>query len=283
MPKALTEEAISRFHKDGYLPAIPVLTVDEVARFRECLDHFEKTWPEHTIKLKSKAHLFCPWVDEIAHHPGILDVFEDILGPDLLCWTMAFRIKKPDRRTYAGWHQDTVYSTVRPIVVFGALALSDCGTEQGCLRAIPGSHRWDMLHHTETGDPDSILVRGQYIDADFDQSTAVDLVLKPGEMALFNNHIVHGSQANLSDDRRILLLVEMMPAAAHQSSETQESAMLVRGKDDYHHFGTDPRPDAECSPAAIAAWQDVMARRGKMLFAGSKIEAYGAYQGLVGS
>src|SRR5579883_2056666 len=138
MPKALSEAQIAHFHREGFLPAVPVLSAEEVARYRKRLEHFEATWPEHRIKLKSKSHLLCPWVDEIAHHPGILDVFEDLLGPDLLCWTMAFRIKNPDRKTFAGWHQDTVYSRVKPLVVFGALALAECTPEHGCLQAIPG-------------------------------------------------------------------------------------------------------------------------------------------------
>lgn len=277
MPKMLSKEAIERFERDGYLPAIPVLTPDEIQHFRGRLEAFEQRHPQHVKKLKSKSHLLCPWVVDMAEHPKILDPFEDLLGPDLLCWSMAWRIKKSDGRTFAGWHQDSVYLPVDPILVFGALALSDCGADAGCLRVIPGSHKWGSLPHQDTEDDSSILARGQYISVDFDKSKAVDLPLRAGEMALINHAIVHGSGPNTAVDRRIMLLVEMMPTRA-RLTQRRDSAMLVRGADRYHHFDEDPRPVAEFSAEAQAAWKQAIDRRAKLIFAGSKLapsEAYG--------
>ena len=66
------------------------------------------------------------------------------------------------RKTFAGWHQDTAYADVRPIVVIVALALSRAGN--GCIRAIPGSHRGKLLPHKEAFRTDSLLSREQYIE-----------------------------------------------------------------------------------------------------------------------
>jgi non-heme Fe2+,alpha-ketoglutarate-dependent halogenase len=279
MPKVLSEEQIAQFERDGFLPAVPVLTAEEVRYFRGRLESFEERYPEHVKKLKSKSHLLCPWVVELAEHPRILDVFEDLIGPDILCWSMAWRVKKPDGKTFAGWHQDSVYLPVDPILIFGPLALSQCGPDAGCLRVIPGSHKWGKLPHADTEDPDSILARGQYITAEFDASTAVDLALRPGEMALINNAIVHCSGPNTSNDRRIMVLVEMTPTKARHPGH-RESAMLVRGRDTHHHFDEDPRPDAEFSPAAQAAWKRVIDIRGKHIFAGSHLAPSEAYGGV---
>jgi ectoine hydroxylase-related dioxygenase (phytanoyl-CoA dioxygenase family) len=98
-------------------------------------------------------------------------------------------------------------------VVLRALALSVCGPEQG-LRGIPGSHKWGILKHEESADPRSILARGQYIVDAFDESNAVDFALDPGEMAMFDNTLVHGSGTNLGPDRRFLPLVEYVPTWA---------------------------------------------------------------------
>ena len=277
MTKVLSPAAVAAFERDGFVPAVPVLTADEVRYFRGCYESFEKRHPEHVKKLKSKSHLLCPWVVELASHAKVLDAFEDLIGPDILCWSMAWRVKEPDGKTFAGWHQDSVYLPVKPILVFGTLALSECGSEAGCLRVIPGSHKWDPLPHADTEDRDSILARGQYIRAEFDKSNAVDLALKPGEMALINNAIVHSSAPNRGRDRRMMVLVEMMPThAVHQGF--RDSAMLVRGVDAFRNFDEDPRPDAEFSPAAQAAWKRVIDIRAKLIFAGSTLapsEAYG--------
>jgi hypothetical protein len=124
MPKILSPADIAQFDRDGYTRPVQVLAPDEVKHYRARLESFEARYPEHMKKLKSKSHLLCPWVLEIAEHRRILNVFEDLLGPNILCWSMAWRIKKPDGETFAGWHQDTAYGGVKPLLAFGALAFS---------------------------------------------------------------------------------------------------------------------------------------------------------------
>ena len=277
MPKLLTEDQIERFGEDGFLCPVPVLSPEEAAAARARLESVESRYPDDVKKLKTKAHILCPWVGDIARHPRILDAFEDLIGPDILCYSMAFRAKAADGATFAGWHQDSAYSRIRPVVVLGALALSDCTPESGCLRVIPGSHKWGEMPHAETGDAASILARGQYISAEFDSSRAVDLVLRPGEIGFFDYRVIHGSGPNRSDDRRIMLLVEMMPASAHQT-EGRESAMLARGEDRHGNFEADPKPDAEFSAAALAAWRQVAGLRAETIYSDSHLpipESYG--------
>jgi len=84
MPKTLSSEAVEHFHNRGFLSPVPVLSPEEVAHFRGCLEQFEVTYPNDVKKLKSKSHLLCPWVEDIARHPGILDVYEDLIGPNIL-------------------------------------------------------------------------------------------------------------------------------------------------------------------------------------------------------
>ena len=277
MPKVLSQEAVDRFHEEGYFGPVPVLDEDEVAYFRERLENFERGHPDDLAKLKTKSHLLCPWVVEIARHPRILDVYEDLIGPDILCYSMAFRNKPADGKMVAGWHQDTLYLPIEPILVIGALALSECGPEQGCLKVIPGSHKGEILPHGEAADPGSILARGQFIEADIDESEAVDLALRPGEIGLFNSGIIHGSGVNTGDDRRLMLLVEMMPTHA-RSHRARESAMLVRGTDTHHNHDPDRPALAEFGPEEQAAWFAATESRGKNIFADSSLpitEAYG--------
>ncbi len=277
MPKLLSDEAVKQFHRDGFCPPVKVLTDEEVVYYRSCLERVEANHPDDLKKLKTNSHILCPWVLEIAEHTKILDAFEDLIGFNILCWSMAWRIKEADGRTFAGWHQDAAYNHVEPDIVIGALALGECGVEQGCLRMIPCSQN-EVLTHEETEDPASILARGQYISDAFDESAAVDLVLRPGEMGLFNHAVVHGSRPNVSDQRRIMLLVEMMPTHTVMQHGLREAAMLMRGVDDRHHFDDAPRPDAEFSPSALANWQCIVKTRAKRLHYGSRLtpsEAYG--------
>ena len=277
MPKLLSEQAVEQFHRDGFCPPVKVLTDDEVAYYRSCLERVEAGRPHDLKKLKTNSHILCPWVLEIAEHPVVLDAFEDLIGPNILCWSMAWRIKQADGQTFAGWHQDAAYNHVKPDIAIGALALGECGVEQGCLSIVPGTQQ-EILTHEETEEPASILARGQYISDRFDRSDAVDLVLEAGEIGLFNHAVVHGSRPNISNQRRILLLVEMMPTHTVMQHGLREAALLVRGTDEHHHFDDVPRPDAEFSPTALANWQRIVEMRAKRMHYGSRLapsEAYG--------
>ena len=139
---------------------------------------------------------------------------------------MAWRVKKADSQTVAGWHQDSVYGSPVPV------ALGD-------------------LKHEESDDPKSILARGQYISDPFNESKAVDFVLQPGEMVMFHNSLVHGSSINVGPDRRFLLLVEMVLTWAERP-RGRESAMLLRGVDTLDRFDDEPRPDGEFTETALA-------------------------------
>ena len=275
MAKILTEAQVQSFQRDGFLTPVRAMTAERARTYRERFESLEARVAD-IKKMKTKSHLLCPWVLEIAEDPFILDIFEDLIGPNLRCWSMAWRVKKADGETFAGWHQDSFYGSAVPVVL-GALALSECGSRQGCLRGIPGSHRWGILRHEETDDPKSILARGQYITEPFDESKAVDFELRPGEMAMFDNSLVHGSAGNFGPDRRFLLLVEMLPTWA-KPAKVRQPAMLMRGVDTYDNFDDEPRPDGEYTEAALANWSRVVGARARLLFEDSRYgpsEAYG--------
>jgi non-haem Fe2+, alpha-ketoglutarate-dependent halogenase len=269
MPKILSPAQIEAFDRDGFVAPVRAITEQRALYYRQKLEAFEAAYPEQRIKLDQKAHMICPWVDEMIREPGILDATEDLIGPDILCWGTSLRAKQADAKTFAGWHQDTAYADVKPIVVIVAVALSPARTENGCIRGIPGSHRGPLLPHKEAFATNSLLSREQFIDAPVDETAAVDFSLDPGEIALFNNGIVHSSKPNFGNDRRILFLLEMVPTTAYQHSP-RESATLVRGQDSYGNFDVDPRPQTETGAAELAAWQRAVEIQASVLFRGAQ-------------
>jgi non-heme Fe2+,alpha-ketoglutarate-dependent halogenase len=269
MPRILSSAQVDGFARDGFVAPVRVISSERALYYRHRLEAFETAHPEHRIKLDQKAHMICPWVDEMIREPAMLDATEDLIGPDILCWGTSLRAKAADGKTFAGWHQDTAYADVKPIVIIVALALSPSHAENGCIRGIPGSQLGPLLPHKEAFKTDSLLSREQYIDAEFDRSKAVDFALEPGEAAFFNNAIVHGSNPNFGADRRILFLLEMVPTHAYQQSP-RESAILVRGSDVHGNFDVDPPPRQELGAAELAAWQRAVEIQASVLFRGAQ-------------
>jgi non-haem Fe2+, alpha-ketoglutarate-dependent halogenase len=269
MPKVLSPDQIDAFKRDGFVAPVRAISEQRALYYRNKLEAFEARYPNDRLKLDQKAHMICPWIDEMIREPGVLNATEDLIGPDILCWGTSLRAKQADGKTFAGWHQDTAYADVKPVVVIVALALSPARTDNGCIRGIPGSHRGPLLPHKEAFATNSLLSREQFIDAEFDQTAAVDFALTPGEIALFNNAIIHSSNANFGNDRRIIFLLEMVPTHAYQD-EPRESAILVRGTDTYCNFDPDPQPKTEMGTAELAAWQRAVEIQSSVLFRGAQ-------------
>jgi non-heme Fe2+,alpha-ketoglutarate-dependent halogenase len=268
MPKVLSPAQIEAFERDGFVAPVRAISPERAAYYRQQLESFEARYPGDKIKLDQKAHMICPWVDQMIREPGVLDATEDLIGPDILCWGTSLRAKRADGKTFAGWHQDTAYADVKPIVVIVALALSPARAENGCIRGVPGSHRGPLLPHKEAFATNSLLSREQFIDSPIDDAAAVDFALDPGEIALFNNAMIHSSKPNFGADRRIIFLLEMVPTRAYQH-EPRESAVLVRGEDRFNNFDRDPLPRVEMGADEVAAWQRAVEVQASVLFRGA--------------
>ena len=93
----------------------------------------------------------------------------------------------------------------------------------------PGSHKKNIRNHEDTFAENNILTRGQVIQ-DVDESKAVNLILKPGEMSIHHGAIIHGSKPNKSNQRRIgFALQSYMPPNVVQLVG-RNMWMHVRGK-----------------------------------------------------
>ena len=273
MPKRLTPQQVEQFRRDGFLAPVRVLSEEQTTYYRGRLEAFEAKYPEHVGKLDIKAYLLCPWVDELVRMPSILDTIEDLIGPNILCTSSNFRAKKPDRRSHAGWHQDGKYIRIEPDLTLIFVAFTEHTVDNGCLRFIPGSHQWGYLNHSETDpDPDSILDRQQHITDFFDESTAVNVLLKPGEMSIHQPAMVHGSKPNVSKHRRIAWIADYAPTHTRTPAGNRQAAMLVRGVDDHHHFDADPAPSEEMSEEALAAWERSVHKTAATLYQGTDVK-----------
>ena len=273
MPRMLSAEQISRFDEEGYLVPIRVLTAQRMGYYVRRLEAFEARYPDERAKLGLKANLLCPWIDELVCYARVLDVLQDLMGPNILSWSPGFKIKSPDGRTYAGWHQDSTYIGVAPRYMLCTLAFTEHTVETGCVWVLPGSHRWGQLPHAEEALGDCILSRNYFTTSSVDESRAVAVELEPGEMSIHQGTLLHGSRPNHSTERRVSLIMDYVPTDARQTGGERESAMLVRGVDTYHRFGVDPHPAEEMSPDAHAAWHTAVGAQLSRIYEGSSTVA----------
>ncbi len=268
MATVLSESAVENYAKNGYHFPIDVLGPSEVARYRTELEDYEEQQGNPIGgAARSKSHLLFTWVDELIRLPKILDAVETLIGPDILCWTSLWWIKEANSKTFVSWHQDVRYWGLdTDDLVTAWIALSPATPESGCMRVLPGSHKGEVMPHSDEYKDDNLLTRGQEISVPIDESKTVAMALAPGQASIHNVRIAHASGPNDSTDRRIGLSVHYIPTSARQLAVDWDTASLVRGTDRYHNFALAPRPRHNFDAAAADFHEQAAVAFRKILF-----------------
>lgn len=269
MPKVLTEAQVKQFHELGYVGPFTVMPPEEMAGFRARVEQFERQHPDQVGKLYQGPHHLFTWLYDLVAHPRLAAAASDILGATVLCPATAFRIKEPGAGSYVDWHQDAYYVKYEPIWMTSLVCFTDQTLLHGCLHVIPGSHGWGVLRHEETADEKNMLTRRQRIVAPFDESLAVPVEARAGEVTFFHHKMVHGSPPNRSKERRINYLIDVVPANAKREGR-RESAILLCGTDAFDNFDHEPRPGDDFGPLALKRHREVLENRNEKSYAGSK-------------
>jgi ectoine hydroxylase-related dioxygenase (phytanoyl-CoA dioxygenase family) len=250
MTRLLTPAQRAAYERDGYIAPLDCLTTDRTRAMRESLDAFERDSGMSAAEIVFKGHLAFTWSHALARDPAILDAVEDLIGPNILVFASKFWIKGGRDGAFVSWHQDSAYFGIEPVELASVwVALTDSNAENGCVRAIPGSHKGPVLRHVERKGDGNLLARGQRIE-EFDDSGAVDFTLKEGQFSVHDVHLVHGSLPNGSGAPRIGLSFFYIPPHV-RSTVGRRAADLVRGVDEYGHWDQDPAPRFDGDPLIL--------------------------------
>tara|TARA_R110000868_G_scaffold4155_6_gene25245 strand:- start:11105 stop:11935 length:831 start_codon:yes stop_codon:yes gene_type:complete len=251
MPKVLTEEQISFYRENGYLAPFDGVDPADAAAMCGDLEAFERDEGMRASEIVVKGHLCFRRSFEFSRHPAILDVVEDLIGPNIMTLSSRFWMKPGQDGSFVSWHQDSAYFGLDPHeLVTVWLALTDSTPENGCVRVIPGSHLGKAYSHVETFDEKNLLARGQSIE-EIDESDAADLVLRAGQFSCHHERIVHGSAANDTDAMRIGIGLFYFPAHV-KSTIGRRPADLVRGVDVNNNWDLDPVPTEDRDERVLA-------------------------------
>ena len=255
MLKVLTKEQIEQYNDEGFISPVRVISEQEAVSIRDELEQVEKEFPEEiNSENRNNLHLSFAFLDALAHNKIIVDAIEDLIGPNISLWASVMFIKEPSSKHYVSWHQDATYMGLDSLnFPTPWIALSPSNRETGCMTMIAGSHKTKIKEHKDTYAENNILTRGQVIQ-DVDESKAVDLILEPGEMSIHHGAVIHGSQPNTSNNRRIgFSLQSYMPNNVRQivgrnlwthvrgQKRKDEDGMLL----DRPRFNMDPKTVAQ--------------------------------------
>jgi hypothetical protein len=257
MGGSLSADQIDQYQRDGFVFPVDCLTPEEVRHYRGQLEAFEReqgdTFGRLPDLVRSKSHLLFTWMDELVRHPKVLDAVESLIGPDILLYHLTSWLKEPGEPSHVSWHQDGTYFGLEPFEQITAwIALTDATPEMGCIKIIPGSQVIGQRPHRDTATPGNLLSRGQTIDHPLDYTKYELMPLTAGQVSLHHTHVVHSSDRNRTDERRVGIGVSYIPTNCRLMNDVRVTASLVRGQDRYGHFDLDPRPKGDFDPDARA-------------------------------
>src|SRR6266542_137215 len=221
-----------QFDRVGYVIVRDVVDADLVEEGRRHIDwlleHHPGTRPE---QLHHSLMTDDPFWVRLVSDDRLLDVAQQFVGPNIALFASHYIAKRPYDGQAVLWHQDGSYWPLEPMeVVTLWLALDDSTPENGCMRVIPGTQGMGLQEMKPRTEVDNVLSSGMD-DSAVDETKAVDLILKKGDVSIHHPNVVHGSNANTSPKWRRGLTIRYIPSSTRIISEKQwPSAFLLRGQ-----------------------------------------------------
>jgi ectoine hydroxylase-related dioxygenase (phytanoyl-CoA dioxygenase family) len=220
----VSAEKRRQFETEGYFITDVVFDEEVLAPVRA---EFERFWQERIDSMElENAHAqeqarYRPFLAglhvnsnicfDFCSHPVFLQLCRELLGPDAdLTWNQAI-IKPPAPIDNAfSWHQDMWYALKNtyhedcnleileaPDTGFTAwVAITRTIVDNGTLWVLPGMHQDGLLPHIRHE------VRGDW-DGQYDTSWKIPVVMRAGQVLVFNKYLPHSSGPNVSEETRM--------------------------------------------------------------------------------
>lgn len=233
---------VAPYRRDGYAIVRGLFGAAEMERIGEAADRLEQEGLAHgrsfrhgnlfynvasdapggpQVRMVQWPSYHQPVLNAARLDPRMAELLEPFLGSDLKQIINQIHWKGPGGASEFAWHQDCrfreppeAYRNLAHSYVQTGLAIDPHTPESGCMRFIPGSHLEGDLDLAETTEVlGSAMEDGILRRAGLDPRSAVEIVLNPGDVALWSPFLVHGSGINRSDHRRRLFVNGYVRAA----------------------------------------------------------------------
>ena len=163
--------------------------------------------PHHDIRDQTPMH-FGPAIFDLVTDPGILDVAEQLIGPEITSNPIQHvRFKPPQHLvprdevrahiTVTDWHQDmgvTLPEADETTMVTVWLAMTDATVENGCLQVASGKHEEMLPHCTRT----QVGIADKFLPSE----RVLPVPVRAGGIVVFHPFTPHASLPNTSDGFR---------------------------------------------------------------------------------
>ena len=251
----LTKNEIRSYTRNGFV--VPKFRLDnsDLEKLQNATLELMQTYPHIPTEGLVSPHIFYAGSNrpdihskflEICKLAPILDIVDQLIGPDIIVWGSRIFSKAPQTGRATPWHQDGEYWPIRPLATATVwISIDESNEENGCLKILSGSNRTKSLlpHQSLTGKGAALdkEIKPEFIK----NEDIVSVPLEPGQMVIFDVFTAHGASPNFSEQRRAGFAIRYMPGTSLfdrnmkvgsgqddvQTDLGQRALFLVRGED----------------------------------------------------
>jgi hypothetical protein len=238
--RTLSDEQLQFYAEQGYVLCGSLLTSkgvaamleDSMQAWRKEQRQFDpdKTWLQNM--LLPNVHHLAEIVRRYYFHGPLVDIAEQIIGPNIKGATSQLSFKLTGNNKTAQWHQDNGYGELDPPNAITCITAFDLANEEsGGLWVVPGAHRSGQINVSDQFSVEG-KQRGAEIRIEMDETQAIPVTLNPGECLIFNGWMPHKSDGNRSEHDRRLLFLRYADADAVEVYNDRKPRLgrLVRGQ-----------------------------------------------------
>ena len=223
------DDYVTAFYRDGYAIIPAFFSADEIEAIAAATDQLHAEGLAHGRSFRhgnlfyNVAHADEPVVRMVqwpSYHQKLLDrvrldarfalLLHPLIGGDLKQIINQVHWKAPGSIGEFAWHQDSrsrrpasAYRNLADSYVQTGLAIDPHNPESGGMRFIPKSHlKGDLGMDCSRKALGTPLLDQALEDVGLLAADAIDLVLEPGDLAIWSPYLVHGSGINRSSHRR---------------------------------------------------------------------------------
>ncbi|MDV3457952.1 phytanoyl-CoA dioxygenase family protein [Sphingomonas sp. HF-S4] len=234
-PQPQGDDTVAQFRRDGYAVLRGFFTPDEVSEIGAAIDQVHAEGVAHgrsfrhgnlfynvapddhgapTVRMVQWPSYHQPVLEAVRRDPRFATMLGPLIGGDVKQIINQLHWKAPGAMGDFAWHQDSrfrkpddCYRNLGTSYVQTGLAIDPHNPGSGGMRFIPRSHlQGDLDLDIDTEVLGNSMADAVLLAAGLAPEETIDLVLEPGDLALWNPYLVHGSGTNRSDHQRRLYI-----------------------------------------------------------------------------
>jgi len=229
------EDLTADYQRDGYVILRGLFGRDEIREIGKAIDRVHSEGVAHGrsfrhgnlfynvspagdgaphVRLAQWFSYHNPVLNAVRLDPRFAAILAPLLGRDLKQIINQLHWKAPGSLGDFAWHQDSrfrrpreAYRNLGTSYVQTGLAIDPHTPESGCMKFIRGSHRRGHLDLDSSTQVLGTAMRQSVLEqVGLSADDLVEVILDPGDLALWSPYLVHGSGKNNSDHRRRLYI-----------------------------------------------------------------------------